>query len=284
MYNLTAFLFSVLLAASVAAKTVFSELVVDGVAKGHAVGIRVPSTNAAITDTTSNNIICNTNFITPVSTTVIPVNAGSQVIAQFHKTSAGYLGPDPADPLDPTNKGPVLAYLAAAPSATQPTVTGLKWFKIWQDGYDSTTHQWGSDHLFINGGNATFTIPSCIASGQYLLRVESIALHQASSYPGAQFYMSCAQLVITGSSSPTTAATVSFPGAYRYKLPTLALSPQFLASPVIPHQAQLYSPAEDDRLFEAKLHCTHLTYANHLVKYTLLAPLERARPPCAGLA
>ncbi|CAA7261476.1 unnamed protein product [Cyclocybe aegerita] len=222
--HLAAFLSSVLLAASVAAKTVFSELAVDGVAEGHAIGIRVPSSNAAITDITSDNIICNTNFITPVSTVVIPVNADSQVTAQFHKTSAGYLGADPADPLDPTNKGPVLAYLAAVPSATQPTVTGLKWFKIWQDGYDSTTHQWGSDHLFINGGNATFTIPSCTASGQYLLRVESIALHQATSYPGAQFYMSCAQLAITGSSSPATAATVSFPGAYRSTDPGIVTS------------------------------------------------------------
>lgn len=50
----------------------------------------------------------------------------------------------------------------------------LKWFKIWQDGYDSTTHQWGSDVLFLNGGNATFTIPACLASGNYLLRAEAI--------------------------------------------------------------------------------------------------------------
>lgn len=56
---------------------------------------------------------------------------------------------------------------------------GLKWFKIWQDGYDSTTHQWGSDHLYINKGNVTFTIPSCITAGDYLLRVESIGASHA---------------------------------------------------------------------------------------------------------
>jgi hypothetical protein len=59
-----------------------------------------------ITDLSSNNIICNTGFITPVSQTVMPVKGGDQVTAIFHKTSAGDPGHgDPADPLDPTNKG-----------------------------------------------------------------------------------------------------------------------------------------------------------------------------------
>ncbi|KAF9013333.1 glycosyl hydrolase family 61-domain-containing protein [Cyathus striatus] len=198
-------------------KTVFSAVSVNSVDQGHGVGVRVPSSNAAITDLFSPNLICNTGFIQPVSQTIIKVPAGANVTAQFHRTSAGYLGPDPSDPLDPTNKGPVIAYLAAVPSATQVSVTGLEWFKIWQDGYDTKTFQWGSDHLFINHGNATFTIPPCIASGQYLLRVESIGLQNANNYPGAQFYasMSCAQVEITGGpSTPQIPETVSFPGAY----------------------------------------------------------------------
>ena len=39
------------------------------------------------------------------------------------------------------------------------------------------------------------------------------ALHAASTYPGAQFYMECAQIEITGGGSAQP-ATVSFPGAY----------------------------------------------------------------------
>jgi hypothetical protein len=35
----------------------------------------------------------------------------------------------------------------------------------------------------------------------YLLRAEIIALHSASSYPGAQFYMECAQINISSSSA-----------------------------------------------------------------------------------
>ncbi|KAF9485912.1 hypothetical protein BDN70DRAFT_823268 [Pholiota conissans] len=210
----TALLSFVLLAGSAASKTVFSAVSVNGLSQGHGVGIRVPSTNAPITDLTSNDIICNTGISTPVSQTVIPVKAGDAITAQFHKSPLGYLGPDPSDPIDPTNKGPVIAYLAKVPSATQTTVTGLQWFKIGQNGLNPTTHQWGSDLLFANGGNATFTVPSCLESGQYLFRAEAIALQNAASYPGAQFYMSCAQLSISGPTSFKTPATVSFPGAY----------------------------------------------------------------------
>ena len=40
-------------------------------------------------------------------------------------------------------------------------------------------------------------------------------MHGASSYPGAQFYMECAQLNIVGGSGAKTPSTVSFPGAYK---------------------------------------------------------------------
>ncbi|KAF9046516.1 glycoside hydrolase family 61 protein G [Panaeolus papilionaceus] len=219
----TSLLSAAFLAGTATAKTVFTQFAVNGVDQGYTVGLRVPSSNAAITDITSPNIICNTGYIQPVSQTVVKVKAGDQITAMFHRTSAGAVGADAFEPLDPTNKGPVIAYMAAVPSATQTTVTGeynypdhsLKWFKVWQDGYDTTTHQWGSDKLFVNKGNATFNLPTCIASGKYLLRMESIGLQQATSYPGAQFYMGCAQLDVAGSSSPLVPNTVSFPGAYR---------------------------------------------------------------------
>lgn len=50
-------------------------------------------------------------------------------------------------------------------------------------------------------------------TSRYLLRAELIALHAASSYPGAQLYMECAQIAVTGGGSGTP-STVSFPGAY----------------------------------------------------------------------
>lgn len=58
-------------------------------------------------------------------------------------------------------------------------------------------------------------IPSCIEDGEYLLRVEHIALHSAGNVGGAQFYLSCAQLSVTGGTGTlNTGQLVSFPGAY----------------------------------------------------------------------
>lgn len=65
-------------------------------------------------DVTSNDLICNGGinpYHTPISTTVIPVPAGAQVIAEWHHTLNGADPTDSADPIDPSHKGPVIAYL-----------------------------------------------------------------------------------------------------------------------------------------------------------------------------
>lgn len=66
-------------------------------------------------------------------------------------------------------------------------------------------------------GNAgyTYTIPSCLKKGYYLVRHEIVALHASYTYPGAQFYPGCHQLSITGGGSTTPTGLVSFPGAYK---------------------------------------------------------------------
>jgi hypothetical protein len=48
-----------------------------------------------------------------------------------------------------------------------------------------------------------------------LLRAEHIALHGAGSVGGAQLYISCAQISVSGGSGTiNTGSLVSFPGAY----------------------------------------------------------------------
>ncbi|KAF9007093.1 glycoside hydrolase [Cyathus striatus] len=207
---------ALLFAGSASAHTIFQEVYVNGVDQGHINGIRVPDYDGPITDVTSNDVICNGGinpYHQPVSQTIIPVPAGATVTAEWHHTLAGADPSDSADPIDASHKGPVMAYLARVDNATQTDVTGLKWFKIWQDGFTPSDQSWGVDRLIANKGKVTFQIPSCIPAGQYLLRHEIIALHAAGSYPGAQLYMECAQLQITGGGS-TSPATVSFPGAY----------------------------------------------------------------------
>jgi len=208
-----------LLAAAVGsakAHTIFQRVHVNGVDQGYLYGMRYPTYDGPITDVTSTDIICNGGpnpLVTPFTTDIIQIPAGATVIAEWHHVLQpdGYNSADTADPIDPGHLGPVMAYLAKVPDATQTDVTGLGWFKIWEDGFDGTN--WGVTRLYSAKGLQSFTIPSCIPPGNYFLRAEIIALHAASSYPGAQFYMECAQINITGGGS-TQPATVSFPGAY----------------------------------------------------------------------
>lgn len=65
-------------------------------------------------------------------------------------------------------------------------------------------------------GNAVeYTIPACLAPGYYIVRHETIALHAAWAYPGAQFYPGCHQLEVTGGGSAQPSDLVAFPGAYK---------------------------------------------------------------------
>ncbi|KAK6438960.1 hypothetical protein LTR95_004824, partial [Oleoguttula sp. CCFEE 5521] len=75
-----------------------------------------------------------------------------------------------------------------------------------------------------DGGIQTVKIPSCLASGDYLMRFELIALHSAGSEKGAQFYMECAQFRVTGSTSPKAPTTYKIPGIYSANDPGILVS------------------------------------------------------------
>lgn len=65
------------------------------------------------------------------------------------------------------------------------------------------------------GAAVEYTIPACIEDGYYLVRHETIALHAAFAYPGAQVYPGCHQLEVTGGGSTSPSDLVGFPGAYQ---------------------------------------------------------------------
>ena len=68
-------------------------------------------------------------------------------------------------------------------------------------------------------------IPKCLADGDYLLRAEHIGLHSAGSAGGAQFYISCAQLHVSGGSGTySPKSLVEFPGAYDPKDPGIMIN------------------------------------------------------------
>ncbi len=63
--------------------------------------------------------------------------------------------------------------------------------------------------------SANFTIPKSLPSGDYLVRAEHIGLHSAKVAGGAQFYIACGQVTVTGGGSGTPCPLVAFPGAYK---------------------------------------------------------------------
>jgi len=111
----------------------------------------------------------------------------------------------------------VLIYMARCPSAgcNSWDGAGKVWFKIAHAGLISGTQnagKWAGDQI-TDTLEWTVTIPATLAPGQYLIRHELIAVHQANN---PQFYPECAQLTVTGSGTiaPDSSFLVSFPGAY----------------------------------------------------------------------
>jgi cellulase len=84
-----------------------------------------------------------------------------------------------------------MVYLAKVSNAATTGTTGLQWFKVAESGLSGGT--WAVDTMISNGGWHYFNMPSCVAPGEYLMRVELVALHSASRQGEAQFYMECAQ-------------------------------------------------------------------------------------------
>jgi hypothetical protein len=58
-----------------------------------------------------------------------------------------------------------------------------------------------------------YNIPRCIPNGEYLLRIQQLAIHNPGSVP--QFYISCAQITVTGGGSANPSPTVKIPGAFK---------------------------------------------------------------------
>ncbi|KAH6899217.1 glycoside hydrolase [Coprinopsis sp. MPI-PUGE-AT-0042] len=117
-------------------------------------------------------------------------------------------------------------YMAKAPSGVDVASwdgSGQVWFKVHE--IPATTNGGSSISFPSDGMKAIeFTLPSSLPSGQYLVRVENIALHSASSYGGAQFYLSCAQINVTGGGSGSPGPLVAFPGAYTGNEPGIMIN------------------------------------------------------------
>lgn len=151
--------------------------------------------NSPVLSLTSNDMRCNVGGNTGANTATVDVKAGDAFT--FSTDQAVY------------HQGPVSLYMSKAPAAVSAYDGSGDWFKIFD---------WGPT---ITGGQATWpmrsaytqNIPKCIPDGEYLLRIQSLAIHNPGSTP--QWYISCAQVKVTGGGSATPSPMVKIPGAFK---------------------------------------------------------------------
>ena len=113
-------------------------------------------------------------------------------------------------------QGPVMVWLyKCAGEFAGCDTSGKGWFKIDQMGMWGSvlnSNNWGTAIVYKNLKWSS-VVPKNIAPGNYIVRHELIALHQANT---PQFYAECAQLVITGEGKDLP------PAEYMYKIPGYA--------------------------------------------------------------
>jgi hypothetical protein len=188
--------------------------VIGGTRTGDWVNVRKTTnfqSNGPVTDVTSKQMTCYQLAGGDEGAKTMNVSAGDTV---------GYVATTSV-----THPGPLSFWMAKAPEGhTADTMTGegAVWFKIYQD--HPTRSSGGLTWPAQGKAVLDVKIPKCIPSGDYLLRVEHIGLHSASSVGGAQLYISCAQLTVSGGSGSLPSNLVSIPGAYKPTDPGLVVN------------------------------------------------------------
>ncbi|KAI2602190.1 lytic polysaccharide monooxygenase [Hypoxylon sp. NC1633] len=212
-------------ATQVASHATFQNLWIKGVDMGASCA-RLPLSNSPVTDVTSKDIACNAGT-KPVSGKC-SVAAGSTVTVEIHQQPGDRSCA--AEAIGGAHYGPVQVYMSLVSDASAADGSASSWFKVFADtwaknpsGASGDDDYWGTKDINTCCGRMDLTIPSDLAPGDYLLRAEALALHTAAQSKGAQFYVTCFQLSVTGSGSSKPAG-VSLPGAYKASDPGILVN------------------------------------------------------------
>jgi len=211
-------------AQNVAAHATFQQLWVDGVDYGGQCARR-PASNSPVTNVNSADLRCNAGAARVAGK--CPVKAGGTVTVEMHQQNGDRSCAN--EGIGGAHYGPIMVYLSkVSDAATADGSTG--WFKIFQDswapnpaGRVGDDDFWGVKDLNKCCGRMDVKIPSDIPSGDYLLRAEAIALHASGSSGGAQLYMTCFQITVSGGGNASP-PTVTFPGAYKASDPGILVN------------------------------------------------------------
>jgi len=148
--------------------------------------------NSPVTDLSSNDLRCNVGGASGAATDVLELKAGDSFT--FGTDTPVY------------HQGPVSIYMSKAPGSVKDYDGSGGWFKI---------KDWGANGGQWNlGSTYSFNIPSCVPAGEYLIRIQSLGIHNPYPAGTPQFYISCAQVKVTGGGSANP-PTVSIPGVFK---------------------------------------------------------------------
>ncbi|KAI2464862.1 glycoside hydrolase family 61 protein [Annulohypoxylon bovei var. microspora] len=176
---------------------IFQQLSLDAAEYGPFEYIRQNSNyNSPVTDLTSNDLRCNVGA-EGASTKTVDVKAGEQFT--FTLDTPVY------------HQGPISIYMSKAPGAASDYDASGEWFKIKDFAPDFSSGEAAWDM----SGSYSYTIPSCVEDGEYLVRIQSLAIHNPWPSGIPQFYISCAQVKVSGGSGSYNPATVLIPGAFK---------------------------------------------------------------------
>jgi len=181
---------------------------------GKNVYIRSPPTNNPVKDLTSSAMACNVNNVSVPKT--VSVKSGDKLTFEWFHDARG------DEIIASSHHGPIQVYIAP----TSSNGAGAVWTKIFSDGYNGS---WAVDRLITSRGKHSIIIPN-VPAGQYLLRAEIIALHEAdvaysaNSARGAQNYMNCVQIQVTSSGTQTLPGGATFPGTYTSSSPGIVFN------------------------------------------------------------
>ncbi|PNH43714.1 hypothetical protein VD0004_g3788 [Verticillium dahliae] len=179
---------------------IFQRFAVGSTKYGVYEGIRQNTNqNHPVTDLASPDLRCNVGGASGAQTSVIDVKPGETF--SFTLDTAVY------------HQGPISFFLSKAPSSVRAYDGSGKWLKFKDIGPTFSNGQatWPLRQTYEG------QIPTCLPNGEYLLRVSQLGIHNPWPAGIPQFYTSCAQIRVTGSSADAGRfnPTLDIPGAFK---------------------------------------------------------------------
>jgi lytic cellulose monooxygenase (C1-hydroxylating) len=178
--------------------------------------------NYPIKDVTSQEMVCGLGPA-KLSQKSCPVEAGSSLEMIWGLSAPG------DGIIDPSHVGPCNVYLVPGERTQQPPKSG--WFKIMEGIWDPQ-NKWCADKLRKDKGRMMVPIPKELKAGNYIIRTEINALHEADASVrtnparGSQFFIFCADITVkgTGNGVAPRSETVSIPGHLNFNSPGMVYS------------------------------------------------------------